>query len=107
MPGSVLGLSRHAADVQIHDPACHRAGRHDLAASSYVRPIQHLGNVYEGLLELQPHFATEDMLVIRKAADDEERVIPNRQAIPRGFVAADITYKKGSVGETFFGRRVR
>ena len=59
--------------------------------------IQHLGNVYEGLLELQPHFATEEMIVVRKAADDEESVIPTRQAIPRGFAASDITYKKGSV----------
>lgn len=59
--------------------------------------IQHLGNVYEGLLELQPHFASEDMVVVRKASDDEERVVPSRQPPPRGFVSAGITYKKGSV----------
>lgn len=59
--------------------------------------IQHLGNVYEGLLELQPHFASEDMIVVRKAADDEVRVIPNRPPIARGFVPTGITYRKGSV----------
>jgi hypothetical protein len=59
--------------------------------------IQHLGNVYEGLLELQPHFASEDMIVVRKAAKDEERVIPNRPPIPQGFVPLGVAYKKGSV----------
>ena len=37
------------------------------------------------------------MIVVRKTADDEERVVPNGQPIPRGFVSAGITYKKSSV----------
>jgi hypothetical protein len=59
--------------------------------------IQHLGNVYEGLLELQPHFAKVDMIVVNNAADDEERGIPERAPIPRGFVPAGMSYKKGAV----------
>lgn len=60
--------------------------------------IQHLGNVYEGLLELRPHFATEDMVVIRRRSNkSEERVIPRRELIPRGFEYAEITYRKGKV----------
>ena len=57
-----------------------------------------MGNVYEGLLELRPYIATEDMVVIRqKSNKSEERVIPRWQSIPRGFEYAEITYRKGSV----------
>ena len=92
---------RHLARVIDHlgralDPAYVKGGLvrvdyRDLA-------IQHLGNVYEGLLELQPHFASEDMAVIRKRSNkDEERVIPRWQPIPHGFEYAEIDYRKGSV----------
>jgi hypothetical protein len=48
-----------------------RVDYHDLA-------IQHLGGIYEGLLELQPHYATQEMIVIRRRTRDEqsEKVVP-------------------------------
>lgn len=44
---------------------------HDLA-------IQHLGGIYEGLLELQPHYANEEMIVIgrRTRESQTETVVP-------------------------------
>jgi hypothetical protein len=61
--------------------------------------IQHLGNVYEGLLELRPHFATQEMIVVasRAAARREERVIPADVEMPRGFEFTGIRYPGGSV----------
>lgn len=61
--------------------------------------IQHLGHVYEGLLELQPHWATESMLVIRKKVGQriQERVIPSSAAIPQGFEKTETIYNSGEV----------
>jgi type I restriction-modification system DNA methylase subunit len=61
--------------------------------------IQHLGHVYEGLLELQPYWATESMLVIRKKVGQkiQERVIPSSKAIPQGFEETETVYDAGEV----------
>ena len=49
--------------------------------------IQHLGSIYEGLLELYPHYATEKMVVIRHEGRDEgeECTQPAWADVPRGF----------------------
>lgn len=59
--------------------------------------IQHLGNLYEGLLELQPHFATEDMSELRSEEGNERSIVPARSALPKGFERTRTIYKKGSV----------
>jgi len=61
--------------------------------------IQHLGNVYEGLLELRPHFATVPMSVIRNRQSDrkEEKVIPTNASVPSGYEKTDQKYEAGSV----------
>lgn len=61
--------------------------------------IQHLGNVYEGLLELHPHFANEEMVVIRNRRSEkhEEKIIPSTAKIPQGFEPTGKRYPEGSV----------
>ncbi len=59
--------------------------------------IQHLGNLYEGLLELRPHFAHEDMVEVRdKESGQERRIIPLSSAVPKGFERTT-TFGKGTV----------
>ena len=84
-------LSR-AIDKDHPDAGLFRVDYRDLS-------IQHLGHVYEGLLELQPHCATEAMMVIRKAARQkvEERIIACSAQIPSGFEATSTRYEKGEV----------
>lgn len=69
-----------------------RVDYHDLA-------IQHLGGIYEGLLELHPHYANERMIVVRKrgSGQTEERIQLASQAIPQGFEATNISYPERSV----------
>lgn len=61
--------------------------------------IQHLGSVYEGLLELQPHHATERMLVVtrRVLGRDEENVIPVTQPVPSGWTVTEKQYQRGAI----------
>lgn len=61
--------------------------------------IQHLGGIYEGLLELRPRFAPESMVVIRQrgAGRTPERTIPQRQRVPIGWEATNTTYQPGQV----------
>jgi len=61
--------------------------------------IQHLGHVYEGLLELQPHWAQEPMIVIRKINHQKthEQVIPASQNIPKGYDYTGSRYETGKV----------
>src|SRR5205085_8798578 len=77
-----------------HKPAAglFRVDYYDLA-------IQHLGGIYEGLLELHPHYATEQMVVVKKRGQGktEERVQPASQPVPRGFQATGIVYQPDSV----------
>jgi hypothetical protein len=77
-----------------HKPAAglFRVDYYDLA-------IQHLGGIYEGLLELHPHYATEQMVVVKKRGQGktEERVQLGSQPIPRSFQATGIVYQPNSV----------
>jgi len=84
-------LSR-ATDEQHPDAGLSRVDYRDLS-------IQHLGHVYEGLLELQPKRAQERMIVIRKRArqEGEQRIIPASQSIPAGFERMDETCDPGEV----------
>jgi len=60
--------------------------------------IQHLGHVYEGLLELQPKYATEPMVVIRKHAQKvEEKVIRASDSLAAGYDWTEIVYSPGDV----------
>ncbi|HUT23142.1 MAG TPA: hypothetical protein VM492_02240, partial [Sumerlaeia bacterium] len=62
--------------------------------------IQHLGNIYEGLLELDPHIVTEPRIVVRPKAPSrrhEETTIAARAAIPKGFEKTDMRYEPGDV----------
>jgi len=79
------------------DPIYSHLGRsrvdyHDLS-------IQHLGSIYEGLLELQPHHAAETMVVVtrRTQGRDEEKVQPLSQSVELGFRTTSIRYPAGSV----------
>ncbi|MBX7134419.1 MAG: Eco57I restriction-modification methylase domain-containing protein [Fimbriimonadaceae bacterium] len=61
--------------------------------------IQHLGNVYEGLLELHPRFATEQMAEIRGRVDGKviEKVIPSTADLPVGFERTGRIYNSRQV----------
>ncbi|MBI3466454.1 MAG: N-6 DNA methylase [Planctomycetes bacterium] len=61
--------------------------------------IQHLGGIYEGLLELHPHHATERMIVVSRRVQGrvEERTQPASQSILEGFEQTDISYRPGSI----------
>lgn len=69
-----------------------RVDYHDLS-------IQHLGSIYEGLLELQPHHAAETMVVINRRVQGrtEEKVQPLAKALESGFNLTAIRYPIGSV----------
>ena len=91
-------LSR-APDRSVASADLYRVDYHDLA-------IQHLGGIYEGLLELQPHYATEPMIVVsRRTRDDQsEKVVPatlfSTSTIPepyRGYRPTGISYAAGAV----------
>ena len=61
--------------------------------------IQHLGSIYEGLLELHPHHASERMVVVSRRAQSgiEEQVLPATSQIPEGFALTDISYRPGTI----------
>lgn len=61
--------------------------------------IQHLGSIYEGLLEVHPRYASQAMVVIRREADGkiEERNEPESADLPRGFERTAIRYQPGQV----------
>jgi len=61
--------------------------------------IQHLGGIYEGLLELQPTSAQENMVVISRRVQGRlvEEYWPASKAVPRNYQLTDRTYRKGSI----------
>ena len=61
--------------------------------------IQNLGSIYEGLLELQPKFALQDMVVISKRIQGqlEERYHAESEPVPRGWQLAGERFREGSV----------
>lgn len=87
----VIDQLGRAVDKEHPEAGLFRVDYRDLA-------IQHLGSIYEGLLELHPYYAVEPMDVIRREGREggEERTQPARENVPRGFevVAA---YKTGQV----------
>lgn len=77
-------------------------GTHDFHVRVDYRDlaIQHLGNVYEGLLEVFPHYAHEDMAVVRKKDSDnaaQETVQPASAKLEKGFEYVGPFYKQGSI----------
>jgi hypothetical protein len=85
------GLSR-ARDPRRPDLGLSRVDYRDLA-------IQHLGGIYEGLLELHPQMATVRMVVYARQAKGvrEEKVLPESHPKPAGFEETDVAYPVGSV----------
>ncbi len=70
--------------------------------------IQHLGAIYEGLLELHPKVATRRMSVVKRRIRGRlvEKVIPFDSLPPKGFQATDLQYSKGDIYlETHKGER--
>jgi len=61
--------------------------------------IQHLGSIYEGLLELHPHYAQERMMVVSRRVQGRvvEEVWPASKPIPRGYQWTETCYGKGSI----------
>jgi type I restriction-modification system DNA methylase subunit len=61
--------------------------------------IQHLGGIYEGLLELHPRLAAERMVVYARRFKGvrEEVVRPASEPIPKGFEPTEVSYAPGSV----------
>jgi len=59
--------------------------------------IQHLGNIYEGLLELRPEVVDRPLVVVRKKSGVEERTWPADRAVPRGFEPTGVSYTPGDV----------
>ena len=82
----------HAKDPTLPDADVFRVDYRDLA-------IQHLGGVYESLLELQPTVAPVPMIVIEKRSRDglEEKIVPESSPLPTGFTRTGDRYDKGMV----------
>ncbi len=61
--------------------------------------IQHLGGIYEGLLELHPQMAAQRMLVWARRVKGvrEEIVKPESEGTQKGYDQTDIAYAPGSV----------
>ena len=61
--------------------------------------VQQLGGVYEGLLELTPNYATENMVIIRGRGTDvkSDLVRPSNASIPPGYELTSEYYPEGSV----------
>ena len=79
-----------ADDPQNRLAGLFRVDYHDLA-------IQHLGSIYEGLLELHPLYATERMIGVRKRGQSKEKIQSEGLDIPHGFERTDTSYPAGSV----------
>jgi type I restriction-modification system DNA methylase subunit len=88
----VIDQLGRAADQHRPQEGLARVDYRDLA-------IQHLGNIYEGLLELHPHHASERMIVISRRVQGrlEERIIPAAASVPAGFDRTDISYRPGTI----------
>src|SRR5262249_34185758 len=61
--------------------------------------IQHLGGIYEGLLELHPYLAAERMVVYgrRERGVREEIVVEASKARPEGYQPTEVAYPPGSI----------
>ena len=93
-------LSR-AGDPENPQAGLFRVDYRDLA-------IQHLGGIYEGLLELQPKYAASKMLTVARQVKGRlvEKVVPASEPLPTGFQESGVSYKQGEVYlETHKGER--
>ena len=81
-----------ASDLEAQVNGLFRVDYHDLA-------IQHLGGIYEGLLELIPHRATEALVVASRRVKNrvEEKVLPASMPLPEGYKATKISYRPGQI----------
>ncbi|TWT41907.1 Modification methylase TaqI [Phycisphaerae bacterium RAS1] len=88
----VIDQLGRAADPEHPERGLFRVDYRDLA-------IQHLGSIYEGLLELRPHFATAPMVVIRerRGARRSERIVPRSEPTPPGWEETGLRYERGRV----------
>jgi hypothetical protein len=60
--------------------------------------IQHLGNLYEGLLELKPHYANEDMVEVKpKDSKEDRQIVPASSPTPKDSEPTGLQIKSGSV----------
>lgn len=61
--------------------------------------IQHLGSIYEGLLEMHPRFADEPIVALKKKGVNakEEIYQPASKPIPKGFEEMGIRYNQGDI----------
>ena len=89
----VIDLLARAKDEHHPNSGLYRVDYRDLQ-------IQHLGNIYEGLLELKPYIAQEKMKVIQPKAQSkrsEERIIPHTQLTPKNYQEIGINHETGEV----------
>lgn len=86
----VIDRLGRAVDAQHPEAGLCRVDYRDLA-------IQHLGSIYEGLLELRSHYAREPMVVIRNRGNAEERVIRETEPTPDNFERTQTRYRPGQV----------
>ncbi len=111
--GGLFNADRHAFLSHKRIPDWHIArvldelGRTSLPDDSSERfrvdyrdlAIQQLGGVYEGLLEMMPTYADQQMIVVRREDDGvvTERVVPASQPIPAGFSRTADSYNPGTI----------
>lgn len=88
----VIDQLGRAADPQQPAAGLFRVDYHDLA-------IQHLGSIYEGLLELRPRWANERMVVVSRKVKGrvEERYLRESEPVPSGFARPDVEYPPQSI----------
>lgn len=90
--GRVIDRLGRAPDPREPRAGLFRVDYRDLA-------IQHLGAVYEGLLELHPHQARERMVVVSRRVQGRvvEDVWPAAKPRPKGYRLMDESYREGSI----------
>jgi hypothetical protein len=89
---AVIDQLGRAPDPGHHGAGAFRVDYRDLS-------IQHLGHIYEGLLELTPNVAPEPLSVVRKTGPGEtvEKLIPDSERVPTGFARTGVRYSAGEV----------
>ncbi len=88
----VIDQLGRAADPEHPDAGLFRVDYRDLA-------IQHLGSIYEALLELRPKFATEKTRVASRRVQGElqECYVPISETVPSGWTLTGQEYDRGAV----------
>ena len=89
---SVIDQLSRASDPELPDAGLFRVDYRDLA-------IQHLGAVYEGLLELIPRHAKEAMVVVSRTSKGQliERFHPKNEPTPAGYTPTGESYPRGAI----------